>query len=115
MTAEKTMVRHMTERTRLKIDYASFLSQHDVIYDKPVEPYEQKRGENFIDGPLMGNGDIGLVVHGTPEKTLLNVGKNDIWDRRSISVDGGIDYAANSKKCYPCPSRPDRLYSPIMT
>jgi len=67
---------------RFKVDYASFLSQHDIVFQNPVEPYAQKAGENFIDGPLMGNGDVGLVVHGTPEKILINVGKNDVWDRR---------------------------------
>lgn len=95
----KRKVKYMTETTRFNIDYGNFLSQHDVIYDKPVEPYEQKKGENFIDGPLMGNGDIGIVAHGTPGKTIFSVGKNDIWDRRSMSVNGSID----SGKCYPCP------------
>ena len=72
----------MSETRRFKVDYESFLSQHDVVFKSPAEPYEQKEGENFIDGPLMGNGDVGLVVHGTPDKLLFNVGKNDVWDRR---------------------------------
>ena len=72
----------MWKATRFEVDYESFFSQHDVVYQSPVEPYEQKPGENFIDGPLLGNGDVGAVAHGTPDEVLINVGKNDVWDRR---------------------------------
>jgi len=72
----------MSQISRFKVDYESFLSQHDVIYESPVEPHERKPGENFIDGPLLGNGDTGAVVHGTVGKLRINVAKNDVWDRR---------------------------------
>ena len=73
----------MGKATRFEVDYESFFSQHDVVYQSPVEPYEQGSGENFIDGPLMGNGDVGAVVHGIPAELVINVGKNDVWDRRN--------------------------------
>jgi len=76
----------MDKETRFKVDYESFLSHQDIIYHSPVEPHKRKPGENFIDGPLMGNGDLGAVAHGTGEKFLINVGKNDVWDRREVKL-----------------------------
>ena len=35
--------------------------EHDIVLDHPVEPYAQGMGENFIDGPLLGNGDLGAA------------------------------------------------------
>lgn len=36
----------------------------------------------WIDGLPMGNGDIGVVLYGTPEHLSLTVNKSDVWDHR---------------------------------
>jgi hypothetical protein len=33
------------------------------------------------DGPLLGNGDVGVVLAGPPEAQLFYIGKNDFWTR----------------------------------
>ena len=71
--------------TSMPSDYGRFLAQHDVIYDSPGTPHNQQPGANLIDGPLMGNGDLGVVVHGGPEAMVVNVGKNDVWDRLDLA------------------------------
>ena len=62
-------------------DYGKVLAQHDIIFDSPGVPHNRQPGANLIDGPLMGNGDIGAVAHGHPEVMIINVGKNHVWDR----------------------------------
>jgi len=33
------------------------------------------------DGPLLGNGDVGVVLAGPPEAQMFYIGKNDFWTR----------------------------------
>jgi hypothetical protein len=33
------------------------------------------------DGPLLGNGDMGVVPAGPPEAQRFHIGKNDFWTR----------------------------------
>ena len=66
--------------------YESGAARHDIVFDSPGTPYNQGNGPNLIDGPLLGNGDLGAVVHGPPERLLVNVGKNDVWDRRILPL-----------------------------
>ena len=33
------------------------------------------------DGPLLGNGDVGVVLAGPPEAQVFYIGKNDFWTR----------------------------------
>lgn len=33
------------------------------------------------DGPLLGNGDVGVALAGPPEKQCFHIGKNDFWTR----------------------------------
>ncbi len=62
------------EGARFQVDLRSFMSQHDIVYQRPTN--------DRIEGLLLGNGDLGLTVYGSPERLLINVGKNDVWDRR---------------------------------
>ncbi|MCX6996879.1 MAG: hypothetical protein NTV49_07300 [Kiritimatiellaeota bacterium] len=38
------------------------------------------------DGPLLGNGDVGVVLAGPPEEQRFYIGKNDFWRRNNASV-----------------------------
>lgn len=48
------------------------------------------RNDFNLDGPItkpsdglhLGNGDLGLVVYGSPDRVVFHLGKNDVWDRR---------------------------------
>ena len=37
-------------------------------------------------GPLLGNGDVGVVLAGPPEEQRFYIGKNDFWRRNNASV-----------------------------
>ncbi len=42
------------------------------------------------DGPLAGNGDIGLTLGGNPDKLVFYFGKNDFWRAYPVYPGGGI-------------------------
>ena len=42
------------------------------------------------DGPIAGNGDVGLVYGGPPEKQCFYFSKNDFWKAKLGYADGGI-------------------------
>lgn len=42
------------------------------------------------DGPVAGNGDIGLTVGGNPDKLVFYFGKNDFWRAYPVYPGGGI-------------------------
>ncbi len=42
------------------------------------------------DGPLAGNGDIGLTIGGTPDHLTFYFGKNDFWRAYPVYPGGGI-------------------------
>ena len=43
----------------------------------------------MVDGPLLGNGDVGVVLSGPPEAVRFHFGKNDCWTRDSRKLHGG--------------------------
>ncbi len=42
-------------------------------------PAKHVPSQTMVDGPLLGNGDIGVVVAGNPEALRFYIGKNDFW------------------------------------
>jgi alpha-L-fucosidase 2 len=42
------------------------------------------------DGPIAGNGDIGIVYGGSPDKQLIYFSKNDFWKAKLGYGDGGL-------------------------
>lgn len=42
------------------------------------------------DAPVTGNGDVGVVLDGTPGKTSIYIGKNDFWKSKSSYPEGGL-------------------------
>lgn len=42
-----------------------------------------------VDGPLLGNGDVGVALSGPPEALTFHVGKNDAWTRDACKLRGG--------------------------
>ncbi|RXZ80056.1 hypothetical protein EBB07_20125 [Paenibacillaceae bacterium] len=45
--------------------------------------------DKVVDGPLIGNGDVGAVISGTPEKQRLWISKVDFWKAKLMYPNGG--------------------------
>ena len=59
------------------------VSRHAAQFDKPPQHVPT---HGMADGPLLGNGDLGVVVAGPPEAQQFHLGKNDFWRRNDPSV-----------------------------
>ncbi len=48
--------------------------------------------DKVVDGPILGNGDVGVALAGPPERQLWCMGKNDFWSRsrRRVITVGGV-------------------------
>lgn len=44
-----------------------------------TQPARQVPTHKMVDGPLLGNGDVGVVMAGTPDLLRFHIGKNDFW------------------------------------
>ena len=85
-TADNYKEQNNTMTVPFAMDYKALLAAHDVILESPPIAYNQKSGNNLIEGALMGNGDVGSIAHGTQDRLLFNIGKNDVWDRREMPL-----------------------------
>ena len=56
------------------VDYAAFLSRHDVVYLAP--PTEG------IDGLPVGNGELGAMIWAPADRLQLQINKVGLWDDR---------------------------------
>lgn len=69
-----------------------------------TEPPRQVPSFHSVDGPITGNGDIGLTVSGPPECQRYWISKNDFWKsgpdfkQCGPSLIGGIDVRATALK-----------------
>jgi hypothetical protein len=62
------------------------MARQVVPFEVPTRPNPDIYQGADIDGPLMGNGDVGVVVVGTSDALRLKIGKNDFWDTRRGGV-----------------------------
>ena len=66
------------------------VANYKAVFSK-ARPLESPSNK-VVDGPLLGNGDIGVVAGGAPQAQTFAIGKNDFWDfpsRRIVAL-GGI-------------------------
>ena len=54
------------------------VAQHRAVFTVPPSRVPTR---GMADGPLLGNGDVGVVLAGPPEAQRFYVGKNDFWTR----------------------------------
>ena len=59
------------------------VSQQVALFEKPPQHVPTRA---MVDGPLLGNGDLGVVLAGPPEAQQFHLGKNDFWRRNDASV-----------------------------
>ena len=52
------------------------ITQHKTVFNKPPEKIPSS---SAVDGPLLGNGDMGAALGGFPEAQYFILCKNDLW------------------------------------
>ena len=70
-TLAQTAAREGASTTRAPMDYKA-------VFDAPPRGVPTQA---MPDGPLLGNGDVGVVLAGPPEAQRFHIGKNDFWTR----------------------------------
>jgi len=71
-------------------DVQQLIAGHTAVFTQPPRHVPT---DKTPDGPLLGNGDVGVVLSGPPERQLFHIGKNDFWSRRCIVTVGGVALA----------------------
>ena len=77
------------------------VSKYSAIFTKPPR---EVPSFHEVDGPITGNGDIGLTVSGLPDKQRFWISKNDFWKsgpdikQSGPSLIGGIDIEIDDLK-----------------
>ncbi len=57
-----------------------------------TQPPKHVPSGTVVDGPILGNGDVGIAVGGPPEKQRFYIGKNDFWSQQASPMTvGGIE------------------------
>lgn len=70
------MLSSCNKKTSTEENFSSFETAklHPITYDRPAP--------DFFDGPLLGNGAMGVVVTTRPDAVVLYFGHNSVWDIR---------------------------------
>jgi hypothetical protein len=67
----------------------SIVGRQTVVMTSP--PKHVPSG-TVVDGPILGNGDVGVVVGGPPDHVQFYIGKNDFWSQQASPMTvGGMD------------------------
>ena len=62
------------------------VSKYKTVMEKPPSRVPSR---DTVDGPLLGNGDLGAVISGAPEAQRFWIGKNNFWRLRDGHRQGG--------------------------
>jgi hypothetical protein len=54
------------------------VAKHTAVFSQPPKHVPT---QGMPDGPLLGNGDVGVALAGPPEAQRFHIGKNDFWRR----------------------------------
>jgi len=60
------------------------VSQQKAVF---IAPPQHVPTRGMPDGPLLGNGDVGVVLAGPPQAQKFYIGKNDFWRRTDASAE----------------------------
>lgn len=71
------------------IEMETFLPAYEGVWNSPPQHTPSSK---VPDGAIGGNGDIGFVLGGTPEESVLYFSKNDFWRAKNGYPDGGVCY-----------------------
>ena len=68
---------------------AAVVTRQTLVMTKPPEHVPSG---TVVDGPIMGNGDVGVAIGGPPEQQSFYIGKNDFWNQQASPLTvGGIE------------------------
>jgi hypothetical protein len=56
----------------------NLVGKHTAVF---TQPPKRVPTQGMPDGPLLGNGDVGVALAGPPEAQRFHIGKNDFWRR----------------------------------
>jgi alpha-L-fucosidase 2 len=59
------------------------VAKHTAIF---TQPPKRVPTQGMPDGPLLGNGDVGVALAGPPEAQVFYIGKNDFWTRHPANA-----------------------------
>jgi alpha-L-fucosidase 2 len=79
-----TLILFCAARACFAADGSDIVARHVAIFDRPPSHVPTN---GMPDGPLLGNGDVGVVLAGPPEDQKFYIGKNDFWRRGDASVE----------------------------
>ncbi len=67
---------------------AGIVARQTLVMTKPPEHVPSG---TVVDGPIMGNGDVGVAIGGPPEQQRFYIGKNDFWSKQASPLTvGGV-------------------------
>jgi hypothetical protein len=67
---------------------AGIVARQTLVMTKPPEHVPSG---TVVDGPIMGNGDVGVAMGGPPEQQRFYMGKNDFWSKQASPMTvGGV-------------------------
>ncbi len=66
-----------------------YAGRYKAIFNEPPQKVPTAKTP---DGPLAGNGDIGLTMGGTTDQIRFFIGKNDFWRAYPVYPGGGIAF-----------------------
>ncbi len=65
---------------------AAIVARQTFVMTKP--PVHVPSG-TVVDGPILGNGDVGVALGGPPEQQRFYIGKNDFWSQQASPMTVG--------------------------
>lgn len=64
-----------------------------------TKPPQHVPSGTVVDGPILGNGDVGVVIGGPPDDLRFYIGKNDFWSQQASPMTvGGVQLSIPSLK-----------------
>ncbi|MBT3202077.1 MAG: hypothetical protein HN350_19415 [Phycisphaerales bacterium] len=99
--ADRRTTPHADGQQRAVTASRRIVSAYSAVFDSPPRRIPSFK---FVDGPITGNGDIGLTLSGAPERQRYWISKNDFWKsgpdfkKCGPSVIGGIDVQIDELK-----------------
>jgi len=71
---------------RMHAESERIVSQYKTVLEKPPGRVPSR---DVVDGPLLGNGDLGAVISGAPEAQRFWISKNNFWRLKDGHRQGG--------------------------
>jgi alpha-L-fucosidase 2 len=64
-----------------------YVARYKAVFSEPPKRVPHQRTP---DSPVAGNGDIGIVIGGTPDSQRIYISKNDFWKAKEGYPEGGV-------------------------